>query len=186
MTGITVLTPTLPERGEMLRECVASIAAQTCPPEAHLIAVDFHRKGPGYWFRYLGAQVETEWLCAMGDDDLLYPHHFEVLLRSLEDDPDVDVLWTYCDSSGIHTYTAYNQPFDSNLLKRCNVVAQTALVRREVYELAGGFKDEHQEDWNLWKRIDALGARFRSIPQVTWEYRFHGHNLSWGELDRSA
>lgn len=67
-----------------------------------------------------------------------------------------------------------------------NHVLTTAVFRRSFWEKAGGYQDtrpeEHgnvYEDWRLWVRIAALGARFINLPRDPMlRYRSHGPSLS--------
>ena len=51
---IAVLTPSLPERGELLAEAAASVRAQTLKPAVHAIAVDYENAGIGALLNRLG------------------------------------------------------------------------------------------------------------------------------------
>jgi len=75
---------------------------------------------------------------------------------------------------------------DLSLMLEANHVATTAVFRRTFWEKAGGYQDarpdEHghiPEDWRLWVRMAALGARFINLPRDPMLlYRSHGPSLS--------
>jgi hypothetical protein len=180
---MTVLTAAIPSRLSMLGECVASVAAQTWPPLSHLIAIDYDHAGPGPTYQRLLEAAPTEWVTMLADDDLADPIHLQTMGAGVIDTP-LDVIYTYCRSVGRHTFTAYNQPFDRQLLETSSIVSGTALFRRSLALSVGGLRDEWGEDWSFWKRMSGAGARFRSVPKITWSYRFTGDNLSWGEMVR--
>jgi GT2 family glycosyltransferase len=73
---------------------------------------------------------------------------------------------------GVLPFPAY----DPYALLYRHTIGLSALARREVFEVTGGFDEEflHFEDWELW--LDALehGWRGRQIDAVTVEYRKHG------------
>ena len=176
MTEITIITGSLPERREMLAECIQSVADQTVSPAAHLINVDWSRRGTVATYNQIGAQVQTEWMMCLADDDLLDPHHLETVSAAVQD-PEVDVVSTYCRSTG-DGYDGYNQPFSHDLLQKESIVAGTALVRTALWQEIGGLPEGWAHDWFFWRWLSEKGAHFITLPEVTWTYRFHGHNLS--------
>ena len=93
MPGITVLTPTLPERHDMLAEAVRSVGNQTLGPEVHLIGVDHARAGIVPVVNKLARSATTDWVSRLDDDDLIDPQHFELL--SSESD-NADVIYSWC------------------------------------------------------------------------------------------
>ena len=176
---VTLLTASLPERGHMLAEAVASVTAQKVPPVAHLIGVDHAREGAATVYNRLAGMVDTGWVTFLDDDDLLDPNHLEMLLGHCQG---ADVVYTWCRPVG-HSFRLYNQPFDRNLLRRRSIVPITAMVRTEFYARAGWMRHEDGYDWRFWQRVADAGASFRCVPEITWQYRRHElGNQSHGEL----
>ena len=197
---IAVLTPSLPERGELLAEAAASVRAQTLRPAVHAIAVDYENAGIGALLNRLARGTEAEWLARLDDDDLLQPSHLEVLSSAAEK---ADVVYSWCDvaprvENGVvpdlpavleEDRWLPNQDFDESRLRAGNYIPATTLVRRSLWaELAGwredgwrfgGERDDpaRTEDWDFWLRALDAGARFVCVPRVTWTYRYHGGNL---------
>ena len=62
-------------------------------------------------------------------------------------------------------------------LRRYNALAQPALLlRREVVLAAGGYRfsvDHTTEDYELWCRLAARGARLANLPVPLTQYRLH-------------
>ncbi len=61
------------------------------------------------------------------------------------------------------------------------------MVRRDVFEQAGGFDPElpYAEDWDLWLRMAEL-TRFTHVPKTVIRYRWHLANLSHRTRDVQA
>lgn len=175
---ITVCTAAIPERALLLAEAVESVAAQSLLPAAHLIGVDVSREGPARTYNRLLDKVETEWVTFLDDDDLLLPVHLETLMANADD---ADVVYAGCECVG-HHFANYNRPFDRRTLNRLSIVPITAAVRTSVIREAYGFADEWGYDWRMWQRLAGAGARFRSVPKITWVYRRLGMNQSHGEM----
>jgi hypothetical protein len=79
---IVVVTPSLPERADLRAECMASVAAQTLAPVAHVVMIDYERAGPAAMLnRMLPAcwTARADWVAQLADDDLADPNHLELL-----------------------------------------------------------------------------------------------------------
>jgi hypothetical protein len=177
---ITVLTASIPERRGMLLEALASVGSQTLPPVAHLVGIDAARVGAPRMYNALASGVGTEWLTFLDDDDLLDPSHLQTLAASAGD---VDVVYARPRFVGLdRRQPHYLAPFDPVRLQCASLVPITALVRTAAFRAIGGFPETRTYDWDLWKAISRAGFMFRAVDEVTWAYRFHGRNHSWGEL----
>lgn len=167
--SVTVITPTmLPERTVLLAEAVASVTAQTRKPDEHLIGVDYLRAGGARMRNVLAASVNTEWLAVLDDDDVLYPEH---LARLMDAAAHADVVYSWCDVTGDDPWTAYNQPFDADLLRQTSIVSHNALIRTELVLDVGGWDQVPGYDWRFWHKALDAGARFVCVPERTWRYR---------------
>ena len=193
MLGITVLTPTLPERSEMLAEAVGSVGSQTLCPEVHLIGVDHARAGIVPVVNKLARSATTEWVSRLDDDDLIDPQHFELLAAEADKG---DVIYSWCrveQRAGVNGVVPPapdlialnwnpNQFFDPDFMRQQNFIpASGPLIRRSLVEEIGGWSDDRPigmwEDGDFWVRALNAGARFHCVPVITWTYRFHGGNL---------
>lgn len=184
MSDVSVLTASIPERGGMLAEAVASVSSQTLKPTVHLVAVDQVKLGAPEVYNQLARCVTTEWMTFLDDDDLMDTNHLETLMSGVADD--VDVVYTGCRCTGPHSYEGYNQPFDETLLETSSIIPITALVRTELYNKVEGMRTEWGYDWRLWQRIVEAGASVKRLDAVTWTYRYrvtpdHKHQ-SYGEI----
>jgi hypothetical protein len=178
MSNVTVLTASIPERASKLAEAIACVTAQTEPPASHLIGIDHAREGAPVVLNELLAAVGTEWVMVLDDDDLLDKNHLEVVTEDCR--VGVDVVYSYCRTTG-RPYKFYNQPFSVEGLMGRSVVSHTALVRTDLLCAHGGWENTVGYDWELWKGLARAGARFQTVPYVTWTYRLdmdHAH-LSW-------
>ena len=175
---VTVLTASLPERETMLGEARASVAAQTFPAVEHLVGIDHAHQGAGPVLNRLLEEALGEWVMVLDDDDLLDPGHLDILLALADD---VDVVYSLPRVEG-GFFEQYGQPFDPAVLAQRNIVSHTALMRTEMVRQVGGWNAVRWFDWDLFCRLEAAGAEFRQVPEVTWTYRLHGANWSQGTL----
>ena len=65
MIDVSILTPSIPERADMLEECRASVKAQTVTRHEHLVMVDEDRRGCAVTMNLLATLAHGEWL--LGD-----------------------------------------------------------------------------------------------------------------------
>lgn len=170
--SISVITASLPTRGAMLAECIASVAAQTQPPIEHLVAVDHARRGSAATRNSLLTASSGLRVAVLDDDDVALPEHL-ALLAAVE----ADIVYSYCEVTGRDW--SPNRPFDPVALRASNYIPVTALIRAELLRDLGGWRSDVSngwEDWDLWLRALDAGASFACVPVVTWRYRFHGGN----------
>lgn len=181
--SIAVLTASLPERSQLLREAQASVAAQT-RPVTHLVGVDRDRQGPSVIRNRLAASwPDADWYLPLDDDDLLDPDFLDVLWPHLAG---ADVVYSWCRVEGLDDWTP-NRLFTPELLLKANFIPVTALVRAELWREVGGMPEPPEgrvqpgEDWEMWKRCLGEGAVFRCIPEVLWTYRVQPDTRNWQE-----
>lgn len=174
--SVTVITPSLPGRSSLRALALASVAQQTLPPEAHLIGIDYARRGSSAMRNTLARSCETDWIAPLDDDDILYPEHLERLVAAGDY---ADVVYPYCRVFGREWNP--NREFDAPALMAGNYIPITTLIRRELIFALDGWRDSSQvehgwEDWDFWLRALEAGARFVCVPHITWEYRFGNWN----------
>lgn len=192
MIPVTVCTPTIPPRGEVLSRSIRSVAEQTVKPEAHLIMVDVHREGAPAMIDKTISQAKTEWVATLADDDELLPNHLEVMW-DLITSQNADIAFTHF---------RYSDRNDAGHLERFRGVAfendnprqmtGVFMARRELLLEVGGHSTDFDplsyerdgqgnrigEDFVIVKRLAAAGARFAVSPEVTWIYHTgHGNTL---------
>jgi hypothetical protein len=105
----------------------------------------------------------------------MYPRHLELLAGETE----ADIVYSYCDVIGRGNWNP-SAPFDAERLRVENYIPATSLIRTELCAELGWRTDAAYgfEDWDFWIRALDVDARFVCVPFVTWQYRFHGDNLS--------
>ena len=190
---ITVVIPTIPPRHVMLRQAVASVAAQTLPAHAVQITVDDQREGATTTRNRGLNAVTTEWVAFLDDDDLLDPDHLASLAAcAAENRADLVYPWFRIAGPNGEDWTdkdplgRFWKPFDPHYLRTVNnYIPVTVLAKTEVIRAAGGFKALSDdpvtspcEDWGCWLAMLDIGARFVHLPRRTWTWRWWGGNTS--------
>lgn len=166
---ISVLTPTIPERSDLLRECMLSVEAQTLSglEYEHLIGVDEEHVGCSVTINKLAAEAKGEWLLPLADDDLLLPG---ALTRLIEAEGDI-----------IYSAPLMAHPASWHFFQEPPLIPSTALIRRDLWLECGGYDESvvREEDRGLWIKALEQGARFTRIGEPVWVYRLHGGNKSY-------
>jgi hypothetical protein len=163
--SLTVITPSLPERADLLAECAASVKALGLP---HLVQVDWEREGPAALRNRMAGRARTPWLLFLDDDDLLLPNYVDVVSPFLAD---ADVVYTAWELSGDVAPEPMGGGFDADALRRFNYIPVTACVRSAAFAAVGGFPDVALEDHGLWLALLDAGFRFTCVPVKAWHYR---------------
>jgi len=177
IVDVTVVTPTIPVRSKMLSECMLSVANQTVTPKAHLISVDFERIGAARVLNKMISAVTTEWIAPLADDDLFYPNYLE---RLLDEAGDADMIYPWTEVVGTRNGWNPNSYLDLERLKSNNYIPATVLMRKSAWEDVGGYPEVVCEDHALWLKLMEHGKVIKCLPEILWQYRFHGRNISDG------
>jgi glycosyltransferase involved in cell wall biosynthesis len=194
---ITVCTPTIPPRGELLARAVRSVQNQTLKPEAHIVSVDHNRNGGPATLDSAIKAADTEWIATLDDDDEWLPHHLETLW-ALVKDGDADLAFTHFSYSscgdGGHLEKWRGVPYDNAHPRQ---ITNVFLVRKSLWAEVGGFSGGFDPDsyivdgennrigydFHFTRKCAAAGARFVNSPVVTWIYHV-GHGSTLGMRNR--
>lgn len=179
-SGVTVIVATIPPRGLLLRQALASVAGQTVQPDGIVVEYDHGRTGAAATKNRALAKVGTEWAACLDDDDTLLPWHLETLLAA---SPGFDVVysWPEMDGAADPRPDRYGKPFDPDELRRGSFIPTTTLIRAKLAKRVGGYQrpaGSIYDDWGLYLAMLDAGARFVHVPARTWRWRVQGQNTS--------
>lgn len=172
--------------GEPGRPTAAEILASVDDPRLRV-----HRnevRGTLASARNLGMRMVRSDLVAMHDgDDTSAPRRLEIQARFLREHPDVAVLGAQLEVVDERDqplgYRSYPTQHDAivRAMHRFNPLAHpSVMLRREVVQAAGGYSeavDYTCEDYELWSRLAARGARFANCAEPLVRYRVHSGGM---------
>lgn len=179
MTSICVQVLSIPERADLLTECLASIHAQTRQPDDIVVGIDPYRLGQVRNANRLIDATDSEWMAFCDSDDLWEPNHLEVCEQYFDE---ADVVVSRYDLVGRPWSSIEPWHTDFNDLRFTNWIGSPSMVcaRRSMF---GRWVDPTpQRRWIDWQKYNDLldaGARFVDTGVVTTQYRFMGGNGSW-------
>jgi glycosyltransferase involved in cell wall biosynthesis/SAM-dependent methyltransferase len=126
------------------------------------------------------SRARGKYVCCLDADDVLKPTYLEKALFLLETQ-DYDLVSTSirCFGGKSETYQVERFPGLADMLQG-NHVTTCAVFRKDLWVRAGGFQDTgigcnyFYEDWRLWVRFAALGARIANlVDEPLFLYRVH-------------
>jgi GT2 family glycosyltransferase len=124
-------------------------------------------------------------------DDVLKPHALAQVVRWLNADPTLDLLYSdedKLDTAGRLTEARWKPDFSPNLLLCQNYVCHLLVVRRALVERLGGLRPEFDgsQDYDLVLRVTDETDRVAHIPDSLYSWRMHersaasaGDNKPW-------
>lgn len=181
-----------------LGQCLASVAAQTCPewecvvvddgsedPEAidTLARQHLGRRGsvvhqenqglPAARNRGIAAASGDLILC-LDSDDTIAPVYIDKTRAPMDHDPELAVVCCWTQHTGLRSDVLRPGSLELFWLLQRNLFPVTALFRRRIWEEVGGFDEGMKtghEDWEFWIRVALAGNRFGCVPEPLFHYR---------------
>lgn len=147
-----------------------SVQAQTQPAD------EFHRVHADslHVARNRGAMAAlADWLIFLDADDELDKHYVEALASSIGVNPTADIHVPYIQKiSNNHVFRSGPLKEPGKSIFEVNHLPIGAMVRRDLFLEVGGFEDwPILEDWHVWMKLEAAGARWCWCPQAI--YKIH-------------
>ena len=102
---------------------------------------------------------DSEYILFIDDDDLLDKTFIEMAYFTMRTNRDAS--WCYCDVVNFDGYEGlWNKLFDSNVMKKTNLLVNSALIKKDAFNEVNGFQLDGKglyEDWILWLKLLAKG-----------------------------
>lgn len=130
-----------------------------------------HKVHPQFLINDAIYACESDWVCKMDVDDLIYPHALNPL-----DTCEADVYGFGIRLGGVNMPA---QPATAEDVLRIphNLIFSGSPFRKWVW-LMSHFQDVICEDWRFWINAANNGASFQRSSTIDYEYRIHGKNIS--------
>lgn len=126
------------------------------------------------------SKANGKYICCLDPDDILKPTYLEKAIFILETQ-NYDLVSTSIETFGTESKIYYQIPNPTlSDMTQANHVSTVAVFKKHFWKKANGYHDYGTgdnyvyEDWDLWLRISALGARFYNINEPLMLYRLHG------------
>ncbi|GEM_PF-1830671 len=124
------------------------------------------------------ALATGEYVAFLDHDDLLKPHALAQVVRWLDADPSLDMVYSdedKLDPAGRLTEARWKPDWSPNLLLCQNYVCHLLVARRSLVEQLGGLRSPYDgsQDYDLVLRIAEASTRIAHIPDALYSWRQH-------------
>jgi len=207
VSGVLIVVPTLGNRPEHLRDCLASIKRQSPEPQIIVVGPDTPSVrssadsvgaqwlvDPGSQTRAINAGIasasqEIRYVNWLGDDDLLEPGSIDLTRTALENDPQATVSYGACryiDESGKELWVSKAGPWASRILSwGPDLIPQPGmLVRLDAWHAVGGVDESFRFafDLDLLLKLKRIGPLI-DVGHIVSSFRWHADSLTVGDRD---
>jgi GT2 family glycosyltransferase len=124
-----------------------------------------------------------DWLVFLDHDDELAPHALSAVAEIIAADPEVDFI--YSDEDKLDEYGQRVDPFfkpdwSPDLLTTVNYIGHLVVVRRSLYEAAGGLREgfDGAQDFDFLLRATPLARKIAHVPDVLYHWRRHDNSTA--------
>lgn len=125
-------------------------------------------------------EAEGEYLTWTSDDNIFLPNAIERMVQTLEENPDVDMVYT-----DYQKIDAKGQVIEENCAEELewisctNPIGACFLYTREIAQKVGKYNPDMflAEDYDYWIRIFRAGSIY-FLKETLYQYRVHGGSLS--------
>lgn len=149
---------------ELQRENWRAIQITACHPAAGLAAASNR-----------GIELsDGEYIVRVDADDWMNPNFALVLSHHLDTHPSVDCV--YCD----YTKVNMDEEISEIVTQPKFPLGSCMMYRRSLWHAVGGYSETlaHQEDYDLWIRINAREIKTHHVDLPLWYYRQHDDQMS--------
>ncbi|MBI4893138.1 MAG: glycosyltransferase [Acidobacteria bacterium] len=212
--AVTLITPFFNE-GEVFRETVASVRRQSLQNFEWIIVDDCSSRpgslallvevaqdprvrvvraesngGPARARNLAASLAKAPFLAFVDSDDLLEPTALEKWRWFLEAHPQYGLVKGFQVGFGAQNYLWTDGFHSAGAVLERNPIQTASMIRREVWELAGGMDEEIRggmEDWDFWLRCASKGWWGGTVPEyLDWYRRRASHQDRWSDWDDSG
>jgi GT2 family glycosyltransferase len=158
-----------------------AIAEESASREPRLTVLSQQNTGAGVARNRGAAATSAHWVVGLDADDLLRPEALERMARFMDAHGGFDLYSFGADlllpdgseepwaiTSGIAAPVSFTL---DDMIRGNHLLSVMNPVRRGAFESVGGFRDVYVEDYDLWLRLLAAGARHIYDPERLWLYR---------------
>jgi len=164
--------------GRPVRDVVAGF------DDERLVFIDRdENRGLPYSFNEALSRAKGKYVCYLGDDDIYYPNHIEVLVDALESQDECEVAYSdlykvNCRimEDGRRVVLSKNveisRDFNRMAMLRFNHTLHVSVMhRRDLLERAGGYNEDLNVliDWDLTRRL-SFYSDFKHVPRITGQF----------------
>ncbi len=120
--------------------------------------------------------TDGEYIALLDHDDYLAPEALYEVVKSINQNPELDWIYTDNDKLDIHGQRCclHAKPaWSPELLMTYNYILHLSVIRRTLIQKAGGFRAgfEGSQDHDLYLRLSELSNKIKHIPRILYSWR---------------
>ncbi|HWZ66046.1 MAG TPA: glycosyltransferase family 2 protein [Patescibacteria group bacterium] len=121
--------------------------------------------------------AKGEFIALLDHDDFLWPNALYEVVKTINQHPDTDFIYTDEDKveeDGIvHRNPVFKPDFSFYFLRSTNYICHFSVFKRSLFEKVGGFRSgyEGSQDWDLFLRLSHITDKIQHIPTILYSWR---------------
>ncbi|HEV3410153.1 MAG TPA: glycosyltransferase, partial [Chthoniobacterales bacterium] len=121
------------------------------------------------------AAAKGEWISLLDHDDVIEPDALFHTVELLQRHPNADLIYSDEDKlteAGVDA-PLFKPDWSPDFFLSCNYISHLTTIRRSLVQEVGGFRSAYDfaQDYDLYLRVIARGARVHHIPRVLYHWR---------------
>lgn len=128
--------------------------------------------------------ITGEFVAFLDHDDKLEPDALFSCVKCLNEDNEIDLIYTDEDKvseNGLVFYQPhFKSDFNKDLLLSMNYICHFVMVKRELIDIVGGLRSEFDgsQDYDFLLRCIEKTDKIKHIPRVLYHWRVHGNSIA--------
>ncbi|MBH1980179.1 glycosyltransferase family 2 protein, partial [Candidatus Saccharibacteria bacterium] len=123
--------------------------------------------------------AQGEYVALFDHDDILWPNALYEVVKALNDNQDIDFIYT--DEDKItedrfnHIAPFFKPDWNPDFLHSVNYITHFSVIRKTIYDSIGGERKDYNgaQDWDLFLRVARATRNIYHIPKVVYSWRIH-------------
>lgn len=128
--------------------------------------------------------AKGEFIGLLDHDDLLAPNALYEIIKAINENENVDVIYTDEDKISIdlktHFQPHFKPDFNIDLLRSNNYICHFFVVRKKIADNIGGFRSEYDgsQDYDFIFRCTDMARNIVHVPKILYYWRMHQNSVA--------
>lgn len=125
-----------------------------------------------------------EFVALFDHDDILWPNALYEVVKALNDNREIDFLYTdedkITEERGIHTNPFFKPDWNPDFLRSVNYITHFSVIRRSLLDSIGLINPKYNgaQDWDLFLRVTSATKNIHHISKIAYSWRIHAESTA--------